>query len=200
MEEPVLQAIEEHVLIPERVEEFIQVTERDDVREKQAQVERERKDIERRLRALTAALEKGGQLDTIVDRIAKLEAQLKTLPRLLPVPRLQPKVIEDRLAEWRRLLRQSPTQARAVLQRVLNGRLVFTPDGQGGYTFEAETRFDKLFAGIATPKPSHVKDGDTRGTEHIRPEDTLDGDYGRVLASAGKCMVSPTGVEPVLLP
>ena len=114
MEEPVLQAIEEHVLVPERVEEFIQVTERDDVREKQAEVDRERQDIERRLRALTSALERGGQLDTLVERIAKLEAHLKGLPRLVPVPRLQPKVIEDRLAEWRRLLRQSPTQARAV--------------------------------------------------------------------------------------
>src|SRR4029453_13893082 len=43
------------------------------------------------------------------------------------------RVIENRLAEWRRPLRQSTTQARTVLQRVLRGRLTFTPraDGQG---------------------------------------------------------------------
>jgi hypothetical protein len=53
---------------------------------------------------------------------------------------------EDRLAEWRRLLRQSTTQGRAVLQRVLRGRITFTPKGDG-YEFEAPTRFDKLFTG-----------------------------------------------------
>jgi hypothetical protein len=36
-------------------------------------------------------------------------------------------VVENRLEEWRRLLRGSTTQARAILQRVLRGRIVFTP-------------------------------------------------------------------------
>jgi hypothetical protein len=43
-----------------------------------------------------------------------------------PVPRLAPAVVENRLAEWRRLLGQSVTQGRAVLQRVLQGRITFT--------------------------------------------------------------------------
>ena len=59
-------------------------------------------------------------------------------------------VVDDRLGEWRRLLRQSTTQARAVLQRVLRGRIVFTPDGDG-YDFEAPTRFDRLFVGCVVP-------------------------------------------------
>ena len=56
--------------------------------------------------------------------------------------------MEDLLTEWRRLLRQSTTQGRAVLQRVLRGRITFTPKC-GGYEFEAPTRFAKLFLGVA---------------------------------------------------
>jgi len=44
------------------------------------------------------------------------------------------------------VLRQSVTQGRAVLQRVRQGRITFRPNG-AGYTFEAPTGFDKLFAG-----------------------------------------------------
>jgi len=57
-------------------------------------------------------------------------------------------------AEWRRLLSQSPTRARAVLQRVLDDPLTFTPDGHGGYTFAGPTRFDKLFAGLIDKRPA----------------------------------------------
>lgn len=99
-----------------------------------------------------------------------------------PVPRLPAEVVENRLAEWRRLLRASVTQGRAVLQRVLRGRIVFTPVGEG-YTFEAPTRFDKLFSGIVVPRPAFIPTGN-RGAEHIGVEDTFDGDYGRLLERA----------------
>ena len=89
------------------------------------------------------------------------------------------------MAEWRRLLRQSTTQGRAVLQRVLRGRITFTPKG-GGYEFEAETRFDKLFTGVTIERPPWLGrwEGDTLGLEDIGPEDTFDGDYGRLLERA----------------
>ncbi len=62
---------------------------------------------------------------------------------------------------------------------------MFIPQKEGkGYDFRAKTRFDRLFSGVAMPKPSWVKDGDKRGTEHIGPEDTFDGDYGRALKKA----------------
>lgn len=87
-----------------------------------------------------------------------------------------------RLAEWRRLLRASTTQGRAVLQRVLRGRIVFTPSGKG-YTFQAPTRFDKLFGGIAAPRPAFIERSN-RGAEHIGLEDMFDADYGRLLERA----------------
>jgi hypothetical protein len=40
---------------------------------------------------------------------------------------------------------------------------------------------------------------DTTGTEHIGPEDTFDGDYGRLLdAVLGQWVASPTGFDPWL--
>jgi hypothetical protein len=88
-------------------------------------------------------------------------------------------VVDDRLAEWRRMLRGSTTQARAVLQRVLRGRIVFTPSGEG-YTFECPTRFDKLFSGVVVKGPAFIEPGNT-GWAHLGPEDTFDADYGQLL-------------------
>ena len=66
-----------------------------------------------------------------------------------------------------------------MLQRVLQGRITFTPKYQG-YEFEAPTRFDKLFLGVAVEIPADMKVS-YAGTEHIGPEDTCDADYGRLL-------------------
>jgi hypothetical protein len=76
-----------------------------------------------------------------------------------------------------------------VLQRILRGRLTFTPQTNRkgemvGYSFEGPTRFDRLFSGIAVTAPKHVDRNDRLGTEHITPEDTFDGDYGQLLERA----------------
>ena len=209
LNEAVLDAIEEHALTPEAVEQVVQLTERDDVRDRQDALQRERKDVDRRIARLVSAIEAGGDAPSLVAKVRELEGRRGEIDGdllgLQPVPRLAPQVVEDRLAEWRRLLRQSTTQGRAVLQRVLRGRITFTPRGNG-YEFEAETRFDKLFTGVTIePPPPWVVPwlGDTRGTEDIGPEDTFDGDYGRLLERAqnsGKRVASPTGFEPVSQP
>ena len=76
------------------------------------------------------AIAHGGAV-ALVTRVQALEARQADIARQLvsvkPVPRLKSQVIEDRLTEWRRLLRQSTTQAGAVVQRVLAGRITFTP-------------------------------------------------------------------------
>jgi len=116
-----------------------------------------------------------------------LEARQKAIEGeircLQPVPRLPASVVEDRLAEWRRLLRQSVTQGRAVLQRVLQGRIVFRPREGGGYDYSCETRFDKLFTGIVVQRPSFVPEGSNVA---LSPEDTWDSDYGRILEDASR--------------
>jgi hypothetical protein len=189
MNEAVLRAIEEHVLTPEAIESVIALTERDEVQEHHAALNRERKSLEKRIARLVAAVETAGDITSLAAKLRELEARLVAIDDELrnchPVPRLARGVVEDRLAEWRRLLRQSLTQGRAVLQPVLRGRLTFTPraDGQG-YDFACPTRFDKLFSGIVVPRPAFIPTG-VDGANHIGPEDMFDGDYGRVLENAG---------------
>jgi hypothetical protein len=64
-----------------------------------------------------------------------------------------------------------------------------------GYDFTGPTRFDKLFTGIAVETPTWVKDytGET-GREQFGPEDTFDGDYGRLLDRAYEKSVKSIGV------
>jgi hypothetical protein len=69
------------------------------------------------------------------------------------------------------------------------------------YTFEAATRFDKLFTGIVVQRPACLTRGN-RGAEHIGPEDTFDGDDGRLLERIamprfdGTAVVRLAGLEP----
>jgi site-specific DNA recombinase len=200
--EAVLQAVERHALTPDAVEQVILLTERDDVAEQQVMLTRERQDIEKRIARLIAAIETGGDAASLVAKLRELEIRRSVIDgevmALRPIPRLAPSVIENRLAEWRRLLRASTTQARTVLQRVLRGRLTFTPrEDQQGYDFTGPTRFDRLFSGIVAPRPAFIETGQ-RGIQHIGPEDTFEGDYGRLLDRvSGKLLASPTGFEPV---
>jgi hypothetical protein len=109
--------------------------------------------------------------------------------------------VDNRLAEWRRLLRSSTTQARTALQRIVRGRITFTPHVDpdtgkiDGYDFAAPTRFDRLFTGLAVPAPAYFPAGDRRGLEDITAEDTLDAPFGRLLENRVKVLASPTGLE-----
>jgi hypothetical protein len=199
VDEAVLSSIEEHALTPEAIEQVVRLSERDDLVERRDGLEKEAADVRRRVGRLAEAMESHGEVATLMERIRAHEARLTEiaaeLADLRPVPRLAPAVVEGRLAEWRRLLRQSPTQGRAVLQRVLRGRITFTPDGKG-YDFAAPTRFDKLFTGIVAPLPAWLEEGDVRGAENIGREDTMDGDYGRLLEAAQRSESGAKGGRP----
>ena len=62
MNEEVLQAIEEHALTPDAVEQVIRLTERDDAQEQYAALLRERKDVEKRIARLVVAVETAGDI------------------------------------------------------------------------------------------------------------------------------------------
>jgi hypothetical protein len=147
----------------EAIDQVLHLSERDDLAELQAKLARERKDVEKRISRLVSAVETGGSVASLVDKIRDLEARRRAIDtevtNLQPVPRPAPTVSASRLTEWRRLLRASTTQGRTVLQRILRGRLTFTPrmhviTGEpDGYDFTGPTRFDKLFTGIAVETP-----------------------------------------------
>lgn len=88
------------------------------------------------------------------------------------------------------------------MQRILRGRLTFTPHVNpvsgdvDGYEFEGPTRLDKLFTGLAVERPKGLV-RDEAGCEGIGPEDTFDGDYGRLLEQVYvKAVASPRGRDP----
>jgi hypothetical protein len=77
---------------------------------------------------------------------------------------------------------------------VIHWRITFTPTGSGS-TFKAPARVHKLSAGIAAPRPAWAPEGQVRGTEHTRPGDTPDEDYGQLLdrtTQRGKCAGPPS--------
>ncbi len=167
MNEAVLQAIEAHALTPEAVAQVIRCRPNATMRvNSRATLQRGNGKAWRNAsRDWSPPWKQAGDVASLAAKLRELEARRSRVARLRslrPVPRLAPAVIEDRLAEWRRLLRQSTTQARAVLQRVLNGRINFTPPGIAflvlapAIPFEAPTRFDKLFTGIAVPGPAFI--------------------------------------------
>jgi hypothetical protein len=198
-------------------QEMIRVTERDDRREQENALRKERAEVAKRIKRYLDDFESGDAAsNSVAVRIRELEARERAigdeLANLRPVPRLPASVVEDRLAEWRRLLRASVTQGRAVLQRIIVGRIRFTPrpasayEEPGGYDFEARTRFDKLFAGVAAPQ---LSDGsDLTGTDNITRAETWDADYARLLERAQKRLEnrtvewgsSPPGFEPGFQP
>ena len=192
MNEAVLSAIEQHALTPEAVEHVVRLSEQAVQADERVALERQRADVTKKIANMVKAIEQGADAVAVVARLRELEATKAALDdklaSLRPVPRLAPVVIESRLAEWRRLLRASDTQGRMVLDRVLAGRIVFMPEGLG-YTFEAPTRFDKLFAGVVVPRVVWTLPP-AEGTEDIRPEDLSlqhpqdDEDYGRLLERA----------------
>jgi site-specific DNA recombinase len=211
--EAVLRAVEEVVLTPEAIEQAVLLSERDDHDDRQRNLDLELAEVEKRIARLTEAIANGGgSVAAVVEKLQTLEARQRQITAervtLRPVPRLPEKVVEDRLDEWRRLLRSSTTQARAVLQRVVVGRIVFTPNVGDplvkagtvapGYRFAAKTRVDKLFAGVATVRPGWMEDYEGGLTSGVTAADTNDADYGRLLENAYvKGMASPTGFEPV---
>jgi hypothetical protein len=195
MNEAVLNAVEGHALTPEAVEHVIQLTERDDLRDRRSNLEREATDVGRRIKRLVEVIEDGDNAESLVDKLKVLELRKRQIAEelraLQPIPQIEKKIVEDRLAAWRRLLRQSTTQGRAVLQRVLKGRLRFVPRPEmDGYDFSGPTRFDKLFVGIAVEPPAWI--GSTEAPT-FGPEDTFDGDYGRLLERAHEQLLEKRG-------
>ena len=81
MNEAVLQAVEEHALTPEAIEQVIHLTERDDVADQQAALARERKDVEKRIARLVAAIETGGDAASLVAKLRELEARQRAIAR-----------------------------------------------------------------------------------------------------------------------
>jgi len=137
------------------------------------------------------AVAEGGEIAALAEKIKTLEGHQETLEyrlqELKPIPQIPRAKIKSHLDEWRTLLRGSVTRARAVIQKAINGRILMIPLENGeGYQFWAETRFDKLFQGMAIPMPRFMQslEPSTRGCEHLTPEETGDSEKDALLKRA----------------
>ena len=107
------------------------MTERDEVAEQRATLEREQKDVSKRIVVVTDILAHGhADVASLVGKLRELEARARAIATdllaLRPVPRLAPAVIDDRLAEWRRLLLVNHARSQRPPANP-RGRIVFTP-------------------------------------------------------------------------
>ena len=93
----------------------------------------ERKDVDRRIERLVAALEAGGDIASVVVKLRDLERRKTAIAE--EVASVQP---SGAASCGNRRPKAAP------LQRILRGRITFTRVA-GGYVFEAPTRFDRLF-------------------------------------------------------
>lgn len=132
----------------------------------------EQKDLEKRIGRVLGALEESGSSPNLVRRLKVLEARQAEIEALLvstqPVPRPEPAKVASKLAQWRKHLRGNISQARVVLQRLVVGRIKVGPAADGGCEFSAETKFDKIFAGLVDlGRPKFIAVGDRRGAEAL---------------------------------
>jgi site-specific DNA recombinase len=157
---------QQDVLVADRVERVL----RDLVAEHQAhpeQIEAQRRAVtaelartEGRLAKLADALEEGGQVRTVLDRIKTVEREQRDLQaRLEHLDGLGKAAaahsngayrakLEALLADWRGCLTADPVVGRQVLRKLLVGPLTVTPRPEGGFAWTGTATFSRAMGGI----------------------------------------------------
>jgi site-specific DNA recombinase len=180
----ILATIEADVLQPHIIEAAIQQAmtalrpSAEALTRQRTQLAHELATIETSLARLTAAIESGGDLPTLVASMKEREQAkrsiahqltgLSNLARFEPVDSIQlRRTIETRLSDWQGLVGRHVMQARQLLRKLLVGRIRFTFDPiSRTCEFVGNGALDQLVVGIVPTQ----------------------------------AVVSPTGFEPVLLP
>jgi hypothetical protein len=114
------------------------------------------RDIDTRLARWVAVVEEGGNSATAAKAIKSLEDQRSAVEaQLRPrTARPAPAAVASRLEEWRRHLRGNVHAARAILSRVLDGRIKFEPTLDGGIEFVITSKFNLVLAGLVAERPA----------------------------------------------
>lgn len=124
---------------------------------------------------LTRAAAAGGDVPALVDALREREtrrmALLDHLRRAAPMDRDVRAVLadlQDRLVDWRGLLRANTAKARALLKQLILGRLVLEPDYEAGlYRFHGTGTLEPLIQGIAQPLLVPQSVASPRGTASL---------------------------------
>ncbi len=114
------------------------------------------------LARLTQAIAEGGSMPTLVQAIRDQERRHQAIrgeladlvrPRVVPlnVAELKARVLE-KAEEWRALLRKHAPIARQMIRKLVEGRIVFTPDREAGlYRAHVPGTLGNFFSGIVQP-------------------------------------------------
>ncbi len=119
--------------------------------------------VEAEIANLTAAIANGGQLTALLtglkereERRGQLQEQLTTLEGAgegVPITLAEVEgKLRGFLADWRGLLTKHVAQARQILRKLIDGRLVFTPKTEAGgqvYEFKGQGNLGRLLEGAA---------------------------------------------------
>ena len=121
--------------------------------------ERELQTREAEIERLVNAIETGGNLESLLERLKQrqterdaLAADLEQVAKPVRVePRLLDRSVRTCLADWSGLLTRQTSHGRNFLRRVLTGPVSFKPLMNGaakGYQFEGEASIGKLLSGV----------------------------------------------------
>ena len=169
----VLNAIAEDVLVPGVVEEafdlaLTELTVPRHVEERRETLENALRGVQAESERLTMALATGGDLPTLVralqtreQRRAALQQELAGLKSAAEVAHFDRQQLDAalraRLDDWRGLLGRQVSWTRQMVQKLLIGKIVFTPtldDPSGERCYQMTARFSlgRFFSGIICPK------------------------------------------------
>ena len=168
-EEAVLTALERELLDPEILEEAAAraaarvASSTDDPNARRHALETALAHAETALARLTEAVTAGGPVATLVQAIRDQERRHQTLraeladldrPRVVPLSVGHLKaMLQTKADEWRGLLRKHAPIARQMVRKLVEGRIVFTPDPEARrYTFLAMGTLANFFSGIVCPQ------------------------------------------------
>ena len=127
---------------------------------RRAGIEKEIRQLDTELARFVEALASGGELTTVIAAIRSRETRREALQRELGacLAPLGPKDVgalraklAARVRDWRNLLRRQAEQGRQLIQRLVVGRFVLTPekDADGRfYRFHGTGTLSKLFVGL----------------------------------------------------
>jgi DNA invertase Pin-like site-specific DNA recombinase len=186
----VLHTVKEEMLRPEAIEAAIEAAiaslrpDTGTVAARRDAFHAQLQDIERELQRLAEAIATaGGDSPTLVQAIQAREAEKRRLGGALAeldalsqvaeldIPRLR-RDLAGRLTDWQGLLSRQTIQARQILAKLLEGRLIFTPATDGTiYEFEGKGRVEPVLAGVvgASGPFSAKAGGAPRGSAHRGP-------------------------------
>ena len=136
-------------------------------------LEAERHELEQQLDRLTAAIKLGGSIPQLVDEMKSINLRLRDVRCRLEPREQQDRerlraALEQRVDEWREILRPNPAQGRQLLKHVIGPIMLWV--GQAS---------DLAIAHAAEPRDQRGREnltpGDLRWEADVRPEGLLVG-------------------------